>query len=134
MFKFKNSNCNFVLIFFLFFVNFAIANDEIISSVSVEGNQRIDKETVISYSNVELGDIYTEELGNNILKELFDSNLFSNITVSFNNNNLLISITENPTVNLVKFQGNKKIKDEDLLIEISLKEITSFNNNPIKGI
>ncbi len=132
MFKFKNSNCNFVLIFFLFFVNFAIANDEIISSVSVEGNQRIDKETVISYSNVELGDIYTEELGNNILKELFDSNLFSNITVSFNNNNLLISITENPTVNLVKFQGNKKIKDEDLLIEISLKERSVYSRSKVK--
>ena len=109
-----------------------LASEETIKSISVEGTQRIDKETVVSYSNIKLGDTYTEELGNNILKELFDTNLFSNITISFNNNDLLISLIENPTINLVKFIGNKKIKDEDLLIEISLKERSVYSRSKVK--
>ena len=40
------------------------------------GTQRVDIETVISYSNINIGDIYTEELGNKALKDLFDTNLF----------------------------------------------------------
>ena len=48
---------------------------------------------------------------------LFDTNLFSNIEVIFDENRLQINVKENPTINLVKFSGNSKIKDEDLVDE-----------------
>ena len=99
-----------------------LANDNQISSIEVSGTQRIDVETVISYSKVKVGDTYTEDFGNNILKDLFETNLFSNIEISFNNNNLNIIVKENPTINLIKFEGNSKVKDDELLIEVSLKE------------
>ena len=75
----------FTLIILLLFnfttVSFGDVNR--IDKIDIQGTQRIDTETVISYSNVDLGDIYTEELGNKILKDLFDTNLFSNIEIIF---------------------------------------------------
>jgi outer membrane protein insertion porin family len=114
------------------FTTVAFGDVNKIDKIDIQGTQRIDIETVISYSNVDLGDIYTEELGNKILKDLFDTNLFSNIEVIFDKNRLQINVKENPTINLVKFSGNSKIKDEDLLIEISLKERSVYSRSKVK--
>ncbi len=123
----------YFLIFSLFSpINLATANDNRINTIEVTGTQRIDVETVISYSNIEVGDIYSEELGNQILKDLFNTNLFSNLEIIFEENILLINISENPTVNLVKFKGNNKIKDEDLLVEVSLKERSVYSRSKVK--
>ena len=107
-------------------------SEDIVLDIQVDGIQRIEKETVISYSNISINEIYTEELGNNALKSLFETDLFSNIEISFKNNRLVIQVSENPTVNLVKFHGNKKINDEDLLIEISLKERSIYSRSKVK--
>ena len=96
-------------------------------------NSKDDVDTVISYSNSKIGDQYTEEIGNEILKDLFETNLFSNIEIIFEDNILKINIKENPTINLVKFSGNSKIKDEDLLIEISLKERSVYSRSKVKN-
>ena len=123
----------YFIIFLLFnFTTIAFSDVNKIDEIDIQGTQRIDTETVISYSNVDLGDIYTEELGNKILKDLFDTNLFSNIEVTFDENRLQINVKENPTINLVKFSGNSKIKDEDLLIEISLKERSVYSRSKVK--
>ncbi len=124
----------FFFIIFLFFNLTPVAFSDVnkIDGIDIQGTQRIDTETVISYSNVDLGDIYTEDLGNKILKDLFDTNLFSNIEVIFDENRLQINVKENPTINLVKFSGNSKIKDEDLLIEISLKERSVYSRSKVK--
>ncbi len=121
------------IIFLLFnLTTIAFSDVNRIDEIDIQGTLRIDTETVISYSNVDLGDIYTEELGNKILKDLFDTNLFSNIEVIFDENRLQINLKENPTINLVKFSGNSKIKDEDLLIEISLKERSVYSRSKVK--
>ena len=122
-----------VLAFSIFLFNSSLfANSDQIKSIEVLGTQRIDIETVISYSNLEIGDIYNEELGNSILKDLFDTNLFSNLEISFESNKLFITVKENPTINLVKFTGNSKIKDEDLIIEVSLKERSVYSRSKVK--
>ena len=116
---------SFLIIFFLLLSNnVLLAEIDKIKEIQVEGTQRIDIETIVSYANVEIDDIYTEELGNNILKDLFDTNLFSNIEISFDSQILTILIKENPTINLVKFTGNNKIKDEDLLIEVYERDLS----------
>ncbi len=104
----------------------------IITNIEIEGNQRIDYETVILYSKAEINEIYTDELGNSILKRLFETDLFSNIEISFTNNSLRIKVVENPTINLIKFKGNSKVKDDDLLIEVSLKERSVYSRAKVK--
>ena len=121
-----------ISIFFLFTITFGYADDDAIKEIQINGNQRIDVETIISYANITLNDIYTEEKGNDILKNLFNTELFSNIEIKFNKNNLIIDIVENPTINLIKFKGNSKVKDEDLLIEIQLKERSVYSRSKVK--
>ena len=130
--KYSIVNFKSILFFFIFLSNVSIANENKIVSIDVIGTQRIDIETVISYSKIEIGDIYSEEIGNEILKDLFNTNLFSNIEISFENNLLSINVKENPTINFVKFTGNSKVKDEDLLIEISLKERSVYSRSKVK--
>ena len=117
---------------YLFIASKLFASDNIIEIINIEGNQRIDTETVIAYSNVSENDVYTEEYGNSLLKQLFETNLFSNIQISFDKNQLNITVQENPTINLVNFKGNSKIKDEDLIIEISLKERSVYSRSKVK--
>ncbi len=117
---------------FLIMINISLANENIIDEIEIIGNQRIDIETVISYSNVELNSSYSEEIGNEILKKLFKTELFSNIEIEYSNKKLIISVTENPTINLIKFKGNSKVKDEDLLIEIQLKERSVYSRTKVK--
>ena len=121
----------YLIVFLMIGLN-TFANENIINSIKIEGTQRIDTETVVSYSEASIGDIYTEDLGNLILKRLFETNLFSNIQISYSENTLKIILKENPTINLVKFEGNSKIKDEDLLIEISLKERSVYSRSKVK--
>ena len=124
--------------YFLFFLlclflnNNLYANVSIINSINVDGIQRIDEETVISYANISKGDVYTEEIGNKVLKSLYETNLFSNIQITFDDSTLNIKIQENPTINLVNFIGNSKIKDEDLVIEILLKERSVYSRSKVK--
>ena len=122
----------FAVIVFFGTISLSFANEDLIKEIEINGNQRIDIDTIISYANIEIDENYTDEKGNNVLKNLFDTELFSNIEIKFENNKLTIVILENPTINLIKFEGNKKIKDEDLLIEIELKERSVYSRSKVK--
>jgi len=121
-----------IIIIFLNTYSLCYGNENFVKDIEIIGNQRIDTETIISYANIDEDEIYTEEKGNEILKALFDTELFSNIEISFNNNKLVIAIAENPTINLIKFKGNSKVKDEDLLIEVLLKERSVYSRSKVK--
>ncbi len=120
------------IIVFLNTINLSYSNDNSVNEIEIIGNQRIDVETITSYADININDYYSEEIGNDILKRLFDTELFSNIEIKYNNNKLIISIVENPTINLIKFIGNRKVKDEDLLIEIQLKERSVYSRSKVK--
>ncbi len=121
-----------ISLFFLFSINIILANDNLVREIEIIGNQRIDIETIKSYSEIKLEEIYSDKKGNQILKNLFDTELFSNIEIRFEDNKLIITVVENPTINLVKFKGNSKVKDEDLLIEIELKERAVYSRSKVK--
>ena len=123
-----------IIIIIFYFCSLAVtyANNDIIDEVEIIGNQRIDNETIISYAKVKLEEVYNDEKGNEILKSLFSTELFSNIEIKFENNLLIINVIENPTINLIKFVGNKKVNDEDLQIEIQLKERSVYSRSKVK--
>ena len=122
-----------ISILFLGIFTSSFARENSIDEIEIIGNQRIDVETIISYADINLDDIYTDTIGNEILKKLFDTELFSNIEIKYSKNKLTINITENPTINLIKFKGNKKVKDEDLLIEIQLRERSVYSRSKVKN-
>ena len=92
----------FLKAFCIFFISFNLivstSSAEIIKSIEIRGNERISNETIIMFSNVSPGsDINSNDL-NIILKNIYDSNFFDNVSVNFSNNILSIDVNEFPII------------------------------------
>jgi outer membrane protein insertion porin family len=89
-----------------------------IRSILVEGNQRIEARTVQSYLLVEPGDGFDAERIDLSLKTLFATNLFADVSIDRNGDDLLVRVVENPIINRVIFEGNRALKDDKFKEEI----------------
>ncbi|MGE0408552.1 MAG: outer membrane protein assembly factor BamA [Amphiplicatus sp.] len=93
----------------------------LIQSILVKGNQRIEADTVASYLVVQPGDRANPQLLDLGLKTLFNTGLFSDVSLEMQEGGvLLISVKENPIVNRVILDGNKKVKEDKITKEIQL--------------
>ena len=99
----------------------ATAQDSMIESVLVEGNERIEAETVRSYMAIGPGDAYDSDAVNESLKSLFDTGLFADVAIRREGNALVVRVVENPIINRVAFEGNDDIADDELEAEIQLQ-------------
>ncbi len=86
------------------------------SNIAVEGNRRVDADTVRAYFTG------TDEAKiNQAVKELYATGLFSDIRVSHEGGRIVVHVAENGVINRVAFEGNKKVKSEQLESEVSSK-------------
>ncbi|MEM9014326.1 MAG: outer membrane protein assembly factor BamA [Pseudomonadota bacterium] len=93
----------------------------IIQSVGVRGNQRIEPETVVSYLPIQAGMPAEQHLLDLSLKTLFSTGLFADVSLAMNpNGQLVIDVRENPIVNQVILEGNKRIKEDKITEETQL--------------
>lgn len=90
------------------------AKSATISRVDVRGNKRIEAETVISYLSIEPGRSFSSVDIDDSLKSLFDTGLFSDVRITRSGRVLVVNVVENPIINRVSFEGNKKVKDDIL--------------------
>ena len=99
-----------------------------IESIEILGNERISKETILMFSELQSNENLNDISLNDILKKLYDTNYFKNVSVSIVNKILKINVEENPIVGLINIEG---IKSENIKSEIiktlKLKSRTSFN-------
>ncbi len=107
------------LVFTIFFTCYA--NGQTVSSIVIQGNERIEEDTIKSYLDITPGKAFTNEDLDNSVKKLYSSNLFQKIDVTPQGDKLFIKVVENPKLNLVVFEGNSKVKTKDLESEISLR-------------
>jgi len=102
-------------------VLFADQPAPIIQGIAVTGNQRIEAETVGSYLPIQPGMPAEQELLDLTLKTLFNTGLFSDVKVEMQQNGtLVVAVQENPIVNRVIFEGNRRLKDDAITEEIQL--------------
>ncbi|MEM1193069.1 MAG: POTRA domain-containing protein, partial [Pseudomonadota bacterium] len=93
----------------------------VIRGISVAGNQRIEPETVASYLTLQPGMTAEPALLDLQVKTLFQTGLFSDVTVNVQpDQTLLVTVKENPIVNRVLFEGNKRLKEDKFTEEIQL--------------
>ena len=121
---FKNFIGYFLIIFFAL-SNISLA--EIIKDIKIEGNKRVNIETIKIFGGVSIGDdINTNDL-NDILKRLYETNFFEKIDIDFQNSILNVRLIENPIIQNLIIRGikNKDIKKEVLDL-ISFKEKSPF--------
>lgn len=100
------------------------AEAQTIARVVVEGNQRIEPDTVMSYMQIGAGDPYDAMLVDESVKALFQTGLFADVKIFMRGPALVVVVEENPLINRVNFEGNSEIKDKDLAKEVELKERT----------
>ncbi|EAQ26967.1 MULTISPECIES: outer membrane protein assembly factor BamA [unclassified Roseovarius] len=97
------------------------------SSVSIEGNQRIEAGTILSYAGIARNETVSAGQLNDAYQKVLTSGLFEEVELVPQGNNLLIRVTEFPTINRIAFEGNDKIKDEDLAGFIQSKSRQVFS-------
>ena len=112
----------------LFFKNVYSAE---IKDIVINGNTRITDETILVFSGVNLTNEINSSLDlNRILKKLYNTNYFSDVTVDFKKNKLIINVVENPIIQSVQITGIKAKKFKNLILEnLVLKEKTSYVEN-----
>ena len=92
-----------------------------VQEILIEGNKRIEADTVRSYMAISTGDPLVAERVNESLKNLFGSGLFRDVNIRREGARLVVSVVENPIINRLDFEGNKRIKDEILSGEAQLR-------------
>lgn len=91
-----------------------------LNGIDVEGLQRVERETVLSYVNIVPGSDVSEEQLNDAFKKLYTTGLFSDVKFNMNHGTLNIKVSENPIVNKRFFDGNDKVDDKMLESEVQL--------------
>ncbi|MGZ0188225.1 MAG: outer membrane protein assembly factor BamA, partial [Alphaproteobacteria bacterium] len=92
-----------------------------LAGIRVEGAQRVDPGTVLSYMRLKTGDQYDRARLDESLKALFGTGYFQDVQFRREADVLVVQVTENPVINRIAFEGNQRIKDEVLSGEIQLK-------------
>ncbi|WP_160122119.1 outer membrane protein assembly factor BamA [Rhodovarius lipocyclicus] len=92
-----------------------------VTAVEVRGNQRIDADTVRSYMLLQPGDAYDADRADRSLRSLFATGLFGDVRMTREGSRVIVTVQENPVVNRVAFEGNRKISDDALRPEVQMR-------------
>lgn len=92
-----------------------------VQEILVEGNQRLETETILAYVSIRPGDEFDSEAADVSLKGLFGTGFFSDVQFEQRGNSLVVKVVENPTVNQVLIEGQKALTSEKILEEVKLK-------------
>ncbi len=107
---------------------------ETINNVEIFGNKRISEETILVLGNVNIGDDYSESNLNIILKDLYSTNFFENISIKLVNETLSIEVIENPIIEDIEFVGIKNKEFIEKLSEsLTLKNRMSFTKTLLEN-
>ena len=122
-----------ILLVIIFFTFCKVAFSEVIKNFKVNGNQRISDETIIMFSETKIAEKLDEYKLNQILKNLYQTNFFDNVSIVFENNILTINVKENPIIEKINFEGIKSNKIKDLIKKnTTLRSRSSFDQIILK--
>ncbi len=106
---------------------------DVIERIVVEGTNRVDPETVGSYLQVRVGDPFDPARIDLSLKALFATGLFADVQLRREGSALVVRVVENPIINRIAFEGNRKLKDTDLATEIPLRARSVFSRAQVEA-
>lgn len=111
----------------------AAVQQDTVRQIAVAGAQRLEPNTILSYMRLRPGDPWNQAAGDQILKELYATELFSNVSVAFDNGVVTITVTENPVINRILLEGNRRIKEDKILPEIKLAPRQIFTRSKVRA-
>ena len=104
-----------------------------ITAVQIQGNVRAETETIRSYLQLKEGQAYDPAAADRSLKALFGTGLFADVSIDMQGSTLVVKVTENPIINRVAFEGNKKIEDDKLRDEVQSKPRQVFTRARVQA-
>ena len=111
----------------------AVAQGGRIAQIRVEGAQRIEPETVLSYMTVGPGQPFDPESVDLSLKRLFATGLFADVVIRREGDALIVHVVENPIINRIVFEGNRAKKEDDLNKEVEIRPRTVFTRARVQA-
>ena len=109
-------------LFFVLFLGFAAifatqisAQSFTINAVQIDGNQRVEDGTILTFAGITRGETLTSGQLNDAAQRVRASGLFEDVVVAPRGGTLTITVVERPTVNRISVEGNTKVRDADLL-------------------
>ena len=112
---------------FVWGVGGAIAQNYSFNSVAVEGNKRIETGTILTYAGIARGETVSAGDINEAYQRILASGLFESVEIVPQGGKLVIKVTEFPTINQISFEGNERLKDNELSSFIKLKPRLVFS-------
>ncbi|MFC4291840.1 outer membrane protein assembly factor BamA [Sphingorhabdus arenilitoris] len=104
-----------------------------IQSISVVGTQRLEGDTVRSYVRLRPGQAWSQASADQALKDLYETDLFADVSIRNDNGAVTIQVRENPVVNRIVLEGNKRIKDDKIGPEIKLAPRQIFSRAKVRA-
>ncbi len=126
-------NKTLLTIFFIIFFTSVASSSEKINEFKISGNDRISDETIILFTGYKINDSINDNDLNEIIKRLYDTNFFEDLSITFEKNIVSINLKENPLIQTIIFEGIKKESLVEQIKEILIqKEKSSFIESKIK--
>ena len=110
-----------------------LQTQDVVRTIAVSGAQRLEPQTILSYIRLRPGQPYTQAAGDQVLKDLYATELFSNANVVNNDGNVVITIVENPVINRILLEGNDRIKSDKIVPEIKLAPRQIFTRSKVRA-
>lgn len=110
----------------------AQAQSRVINRIAVQGNRRVETAAIISYLTISRGDRYDAFKVDQSFKALFASGLFSDVKITLQGSTLVVAVVENPIINVVAFEGNRKLTDKALANEVESRSRVALTSTRVQ--
>lgn len=104
-----------------------------VQSITITGNQRLEAQTILSYLRLRVGQTYDRATLDQALKDLASTELFREYQITDNNGALTIQVVENPVINRVILEGNKRLKEDKIRPEIKMSPRQIYTRSKVRA-
>jgi len=101
--------------------------------IQVEGNRRVEADTILSYLLIRPGELPDPRLINLSIQTLYGTNLFSDVRIAIDGTQMVVFVQENPIINRVILEGNRSVNDERITDEIELQPRAIFTRSRVQS-
>jgi outer membrane protein insertion porin family len=105
----------------------------VVSRIVIQGNERIEAETIQSYLPIQVGDTVGPAQIDLAVKTLFRTDLFADVGIDLEGGDLVVKVAENPIINQVVFEGNDNLKDDKLRDEVTVRPRGIFTRGKVQA-